>query len=130
METKNKKKDKTNKYTNTLGLLKVPAEALPKEAQVEIGGLKSLVDEKEYEIDQLKKRIAELEGDIISHSERQSLYKEALKKTRESEVYKSQRADIEALRKRVKEDRKDRDALICTISGLRKKLEAYEGGRD
>ena len=130
METKNKKKDKTNKYTNTLGLLKVPAEALLKEAQVEIGGLKSLVDEKEYEIDQLKKRIAELEGDIISHSERQSLYKEALKKTRESEVYKSQRAEIEALRKRVKEDRKDRDALICTISGLRKKLEAYEGGRD
>lgn len=113
-----------------MGLLKVPAEALLKEAQVEIGGLKSLVDEKEYEIDQLKKRIAELEGDIISHSERQSLYKEALKKARESEVYKSQRAEIEALRRRVKEDRKDRDALLCTISGLRKKLEAYEGGRD
>ena len=130
METKNKKKDKTNKYTNTLGLLKVPAEVLLKEAQVEIGGLKSLVDEKEYEIDQLKKRIAELEGDTISHSERRSLYKEALKKARESEVYKGQRAEIEALRKRVKEDRKDRDMLLCTINTLRNKLEAYEGGRD
>lgn len=128
METKNK--DKINKYTNTLGLLKVPAEVLLKEAQVEIGGLKSLVDEKEYEIDQLKKRIAELEGDTISNSERQSLYKEALKRARESEVYKGQRAEIEALRKRVKEDRKDRDTLLCTISALRKKLEAYEGGRD
>ena len=128
METKNK--DKINKYTNTLGLLKVPAEVLLKEAQVEIGGLKSLVDEKEYEIDQLKKRIAELEGDTISHSERRSLYKEALKKARESEVYKGQRAEIEALRKRVKEDRIDRDTLLCTISALRKKLEAYEGGRD
>ena len=40
------------------------------------------------------------------------------------------RAEIEALRKRVKEDRKDRDTLLCTISALRKKLEAYEGGRD
>ena len=113
-----------------MGLLKVPTEVLLKEAQVEIGGLKSLVDEKEYEIDQLKKRIAELEGDTISHSERRSLYKVALKKARESEVYKGQRAEIEALRKRVKEDRIDRDTLLCTISALRKKLEAYEGGRD
>ena len=88
-----------------MGLIKVPTEALLKEAQVEIGALKSLVEEKEYEIEQLKKRIAELEGDTISHSERQSLYKEALKKARESEVYKGQRAEIEALRKRVKEDR-------------------------
>ena len=128
METKNK--DKTNKYTNALGLLKVPAEVLLKEAQIEIGGLKSLLDEKEYEIDQLKKRIKELEGDTISQSERQSLYKEALKKARESEVYKGQRAEIEALRKRVKEDRKDRDMLLCTINTLRNKLEAYEGGRD
>ena len=108
----------------------MPAEALLKEAQVEIGGLKALVDEKEYEIDQLKKRIAELEGDTISQRERQSLYKEALKKARESEVYKGQRAEIEALRKRVKEDRKDRDMLLCTINTLRNKLEAYEGGRD
>ena len=113
-----------------MGLLKVPAEALLKEAQIEIGGLKSLLDEKEYEIDQLKKRIKELEGDTISQSERQSLYKEALKKARESEVYKGQRAEIEALRKRVKEDRKDRDMLLCTINTLRNKLEAYEGGRD
>ena len=128
METKNK--DKTNKYTNALGLLKVPAEVLLKEAQIEIGGLKSLLDEKEYEIDQLKKRIKELEGDTISQSERQSLYKEALKKARESGVYKGQRAEIEALRKRVKEDRKDRDMLLCTINTLRNKLEAYEGGRD
>ena len=128
METKNK--DKINKYTNALGLLKVPAEVLLKEAQIEIGGLKSLLDEKEYEIDQLKKRIKELEGDVISQSERQSLYKEALKKARESEVYKGQRAEIEALRKRVKEDRKDRDMLLCTINTLRNKLEAYEGGRD
>ena len=128
METKNK--DKINKYTNTLGLLKVPAEVLLKEAQIEIGGLKSILDEKEYEIDQLKKRIKELEGDTISQSERQSLYKEALKKARVSEVYKGQRAEIEALRKRVKEDRKDRDMLLCTINTLRNKLEAYEGGRD
>ena len=128
METKNK--DKINKYTNALGLLKVPAEVLLKEAQIEIGGLKSLLDEKEYEIDQLKKRVKELEGDVISQSERQSLYKEALKKARESEVYKGQRAEIEALRKRVKEDRKDRDMLLCTINTLRNKLEAYEGGRD
>ena len=113
-----------------MGLLKVPTEVLLKEAQVEIGGLKSLVDEKEFEIDHLKKRIAELEGDTISHSERQSLYKEALKRARESEVYKGQRAEIEALRKRVKEDRKDRDMLLCTINTLRNKLEAYEGGRD
>lgn len=108
----------------------MPTEALLKEAQVEIGGLKSLVEEKEYEIEQLKKRIAELEGDIISDSERQSLHREALKKARESEVYKGQRAEIEALRKRVKEDRKDRDMLLCTINTLRNKLEAYEGGRD
>ena len=128
METKNK--DKINKYTNALGLLKVPAEVLLKEAQIEIGGLKSILDEKEYEIDQLKKRIKELEGDTISQSERQSLYKEALKKARVSEVYKGQRAEIEALRKRVKEDRKDRDMLLCTINTLRNKLEAYEGGRD
>lgn len=113
-----------------MGLLKVPTEALLKEAQVEIGGLKSLVEEKEYEIEQLKKRIAELEGDIISDSERKSLHREALKKARESEVYKGQRAEIEALHKRVKEDRKDRDTLLCTINALRKKLEAYEGGRD
>ena len=113
-----------------MGLLKVPTEALLKEAQIEIGGLKSLVDEKEYEIDQLKKRIAELEGDIISDSERKSLHREALKKARETEIYKGQRAELEALRKRVREDRKDRDTLLCTISALRKKLEAYEGGRD
>lgn len=105
----------------------MPTEALLKEAQVEIGGLKSLVEEKEYEIDQLKKRIAELEGDIISDSERRSLYKEALKKARESEVYKGQRAEIEALRKRVKEDRKDRDTLLCTISALRKIIEKSHG---
>lgn len=128
METKNK--DKINKYTNTLGLLKVPTEALLKEAQVEIGGLKSLVEEKEYEIEQLKKRITELEGDVISDSERKSLHREALKKARETEVYKGQRAEIEALRNRIKEDRKDRDTLLCTINTLRKKLEAYEGGRD
>ena len=128
METKNK--DKINKYTNTLGLLKVPTEALLKEAQVEIGGLKSLVEEKEYEIEQLKKRITELEGDIISDSERKSLHREALKKARETEIYKGQRAEIEVLRKRIKEDRKDRDTLLCTINTLRKKLEAYEGGRD
>ena len=88
------------------------------------------MDEKEYEIDQLKKRIAELEGDIISDSERKSLHREALKKARETEVYKGQRAELEALRKRIKEDRKDRDTLLCTINTLRKKLEAYEGGRD
>ena len=128
METKNK--DKINKYTNTLGLLKVPTEALLKEAQVEIGGLKSLVEEKEYEIEQLKKRITELEGDIISDSERKSIHREALKKARETEIYKGQRAELEALRNRVREDRKDRDTLLCTINTLRKKLEAYEGGRD
>ena len=128
METKNK--DKINKYTNTLGLLKVPTEALLKEAQVEIGGLKSLVEEKEYEIEQLKKRITELEGDIISDSERKSLHREALKRARETEIYKGQRAELEVLRKRVKEDRKDRDTLLCTINTLRKKIEAYEGGRD
>ena len=88
------------------------------------------MEEKEYEIDQLKKRIAELEGDIISDSERKSLHREALKKARETEIYKGQRAEIEALLKRVKEDRKDRDTLLCTINALRKKLEAYEGGRD
>ena len=108
----------------------MPTEALLKEAQVEIGGLKSLVEEKEYEIEQLKKRITELEGDVSSDSERKSLHREALKKARESEVYKGQRAEIEALRKRVKEDRKDRDMLLCTINTLRNKLEAYEGGRD
>lgn len=108
----------------------MPTEALLKEAQVEIGGLKSLVEEKEYEIDQLKKRIAELEGDIVSDSERKSLHREALKKARETEIYKGQRAELEALRKRVREDRKDRDTLLCTINALRKKLEAYEGGRD
>ena len=108
----------------------MPTEALLKEAQVEIGGLKSLVEEKEYEIDQLKKRITELEGDTISDSERQSLHREALKRARETELYKGQRAELEALRKRIKEDRKDRDTLLCTINTLRKKLEAYEGGRD
>lgn len=88
------------------------------------------MEEKEYEIDQLKKRIAELEGDTISDSERQSLHREALKRARETELYKGQRAELEALRKRIKEDRKDRDTLLCTINTLRKKLEAYEGGRD
>ena len=117
METKNK--DKINKYTNTLGLLKVPAEVLLKEAQVEIGGLKSLVDEEEYEIDQMKKRIAELEGDTISHSERRSLYKEALKKARETEIYQGQRAEIEALRKRVKEDHNQR--ITQEIRSLRRR---------
>lgn len=108
----------------------MPTEALLKEAQVEIGGLKSLVEEKEYEIEQLKKRITELEGDVISDSERKSLHREALKKARETEIYKGQRAELEALRNRIKEDRKDRDTLLCTINALRKKLEAYEGGRD
>ena len=108
----------------------MPTEALLKEAQVEIGGLKSLVEAKEYAIDHLKKRIADLEGDIVSDSERKSLHREALKKARETEIYKGQRAELEALRKRVREDRKDRDTLLCTINALRKKLEAYEGGRD
>lgn len=105
----------------------MPTEALLKESQVEIGGLKSLVEEKEYEIEQLKKRITELEGDIISDSERKSLHREALKRARETEIYKGQRAELEALRKRVREDRKDRDTLLCTINALRKIIEKSHG---
>lgn len=112
-----------------MGLLKIPAEALLKEAQVEIGSLKALIDEKDYEIDVLKQRIKELEGEAFAPNERHNLRREALKEARRTEVFESQSREIEALRKRLREGRNDRDTLLCTISALRRKLEQYENNQ-
>lgn len=115
--------NKTNIYSERRDLLKLPAEALLKDALVEIGKLKAYIDEKEYELSIVKKKLASYESNEIPPDELKALNKEAKKEAKKMEIVKSIQGENLSLKDRIAHLVEVRDSLLCKIIEMREKYE-------